>query len=148
MFLRTVALCALVVSMTSCQGLFARKPTLRVATANGPVTFELEVVRSEKARAHGLMDRKSLAQSAGMLFVFDEEDDHTFWMKDTYIALDIIFLSSDWRVVGFIENMQPMSRLSRSVGKVSRYALEVNAGVVQKTGIAIGNTATFIDERK
>ena len=60
----------------------------------------------------------------------------------------IVFFDEDWKVVGCVENLEPMSRQSRSIGKSSRYALEVNAGLVQKKGIAAGDLATLNDVRK
>jgi uncharacterized membrane protein (UPF0127 family) len=108
----------------------------------------VELARTDKEREHGLMERESMEPNKGMLFLFESDDDHSFWMKNTKLPLDLIFFNQDFVVVGVIENMEPMSRVSRSIGKPSRYVLEVNAGVVQKFGIAVGNTSEFVDKRK
>jgi uncharacterized membrane protein (UPF0127 family) len=150
MFLRTLSLCAFVLAMASCQCSLQKTLTasVQIATAKGPVRFDVELARTDKEREHGLMERESMEPNKGMLFLFESDDDHSFWMKNTKLPLDLIFFNQDFVVVGVIENMEPMSRVSRSIGKPSRYVLEVNAGVVQKFGIAVGNTSEFVDKRK
>jgi hypothetical protein len=104
----------------------------------------VEVVRTPAERARGLMFRKHLAQDAGMLFLFDEEDEHPFWMKNTLIPLDLIFIGADLRIAGIVERAEPLTEKSRTVGKPSRYVLEVNGGFCADRGIAPGDRVELI----
>ncbi len=97
-----------------------------------------EVVRDEKDRARGLMFRKQLADRAGMLFVFDRQEPQYFWMKNTYIALDMIFIDEQMKVVGLVENAEPMTEKRQTVEAPARYVLEVNGGFCKKHGVEVG----------
>ena len=98
----------------------------------------VEVVRSDEDRARGLMFRKSLPAQAGMFFVFDRQEVQSFWMQNTYIPLDMIFIDKDLTVVGAVQNAEPMTTTRRSVISPSTYVLEVNAGYVEEHGIKRG----------
>jgi uncharacterized membrane protein (UPF0127 family) len=89
------------------------------------------------------MYRKEMAPSAGMLFVFDTVVEHPFWMKNTVLALDMIFLGDDRKVVGIVKDAVPFTTTSRTVGVPSRYVLEVNAGFSEKHGVKTGDQAVF-----
>lgn len=103
-------------------------PRVVVQTRSGAHVVAVEVARTDAERALGLMNRRALAPDAGMLFVFTESDDHVFWMKNTLIPLDMIFVGEDGRVVGVVERAEPMTVTPRGVGEPSRYVLEVNGG--------------------
>jgi uncharacterized membrane protein (UPF0127 family) len=115
-----------------------------VVTPRGaaPVTVAVEVVRTEAERARGLMFRSTLAADAGMLFVFDEVGDHPFWMKNTFIPLDMIFIDEDGRVTGVVARATPGSLEPRSAGR-SRFVLEVNGGWAEAHGVGAGATVRF-----
>jgi hypothetical protein len=98
----------------------------------------VEVARTPDDLARGLMHRTSLAEDAGMLFVFPESDEHTFWMRNTLIPLDMIFIGEDLTVVGIVENAEPLTLEPRSAGP-SRYVLEVVGGWAARHGIAAGD---------
>jgi uncharacterized membrane protein (UPF0127 family) len=100
--------------------------------------FDAEVVTTPEDRARGLMYRTSLPESRGMLFVFDSLDDHVFWMKNTYIPLDMIFIGPDMTVAGIVHNAEPQTLNGRSAGKPSIMVLEINGGLSQKLGITTG----------
>lgn len=119
----------------------AGKVTLRARGRT--VRVSVEVVRTPETRARGLMRRRQLAADAGMLFIFDREEIQSFWMKNTYLPLDIIFIDSKLRVVGVVHDAEPLTTTSRSVDKPSRYALEVNAGFAREHGIAAGTVVSF-----
>ncbi len=113
----------------------------RLATATvrvGGEQFTVEIARTQQEKAKGLMFRKSLAPNHGMLFVFEEDQRLSFWMKNTYIPLSIAFISKDGEVKT-IEDMEPESL--RSVDSVFsvRYALEVNRGTFERLGIVPGS---------
>ena len=120
-------------------------PAARVIVhgSTGPSTVAVEVVKSPGMIQRGLMYRKFLAPDAGMLFLMPDEDDHYFWMKNTLIPLDIIFIKADATVAGVLENMQPHDTRSKGVGVPSVYVLEVNAGWAKAHGVGPGTRITF-----
>jgi hypothetical protein len=98
----------------------------------------VEVAETETQRAQGLMFRKKLAAHEGMLFIFDREEVQSFWMRNTYIPLDMIFISKKKYVVGIVENAEPMTETSRRVDAPSTYVLEVRGGFAKAQGISTG----------
>lgn len=105
------------------------------------VFIELAVTDEEMKR--GLMFRDSMAPNWGMLFVYDSEEFHSFWMKNTLIPLDMIFISSDLHIVGIVEDAEPLTTNSRFVDGVSQFVLEVNGGFCRKMGIKAGSKLSF-----
>jgi uncharacterized protein len=113
--------------------------TLEVVTRSGVHPFSVEVVVEEEERQKGLMFRKELPEGKGMLFDFKVDAPVSFWMKNTYVSLDMIFIRSDGRIVSIAENTEPLSeRLVPSGGPV-RGVLEVVAGTARKLGIRPGD---------
>ena len=114
----------------------------------GGRVFRLEVARSSAERARGLMNRPSLPRDAAMLFVFPEEAHRSFWMKNTLIPLDILYLDSSGVVVD-VQTMTPQpgvpdSELTRYPSAApARYAIEMNAGLAQEHGIQPGAQVLF-----
>lgn len=106
-------------------------------------TLSLEVARTEAQRAQGLMYRREMARDAGMLFVFPTTEIHEFWMKNTPLSLDMIFLDEHKAVVGVAPNTIPYSTRRVLVINPSRYVIEVNAGVAKKLGIELGTKVEF-----
>lgn len=100
------------------------------------VTVELARTRAQKER--GLMYRKSLDENAGMLFIANYERTQSFWMKNTLIPLDMIFIGSDLTIKGVIENARPGSEKTLSIPTPVKYVLEVNGGFCSKHGIKSG----------
>ena len=98
----------------------------------------VELARTDPERARGLMFRDRLAEDGGMLFVFPTEEQQTFWMKNTYIPLDMIFIAADRHVLGVVERAQPLTETPRSVPGRSKYVLEVNGGYAARHGIGPG----------
>ncbi|MCA9672094.1 MAG: DUF192 domain-containing protein [Myxococcales bacterium] len=107
------------------------------------VRVAVEVARTDTQVQRGLMFRKALGDTAGMLFIFERDREHSFWMKNTYVALDMIFIDKDLSVIGVVHNAEPMTTVSRTVGKPSRYVLEVNATFAKKHGIDAGTKVAF-----
>src|SRR5215467_12710043 len=117
----------------------AGQQTLEIATKTGVHVFAVEIADNDTERAKGLMYRKELPEGRGMLFDFHREQDVSFWMQNTYIPLDMIFISGDGRILRIAENTEPLStRLIPSNGPV-RAVLEVIGGTAQKLGIAAGD---------
>lgn len=117
---------------------------VRLKDAYGGVhRVEVEVAATGEARTRGLMWRKALPAGQGMLFLFPEEEVRGFWMRNTLIPLDMLFITSDHRIVGIIENAEPRTLTNRSVGIPSQFVLEVPGGWCQANGIVRGGTAEF-----
>jgi uncharacterized protein len=105
--------------------------------------FSVEIADTPKARETGLMFRKELADNAGMLFIFEDEAVQAFWMKNTYLPLDMIFVSADTKIVGVVHDAVPESLATLSVGRASIYVLEINGGLAKKKGIVEGQRVQF-----
>lgn len=105
--------------------------------------IELDIAYTKTQKSIGLMFIRKLDENKGMIFVFDNDEEHVFWMKNTYIPLDIIFVSNDFRIVDIFENVrqsyeeEPDDRVER-VYSHGTYVIEVNAGLVKKMGLSIG----------
>ena len=110
-----------------------------VTNADGsPVAVRIQVADDEFERARGLMYRRSLDPDAGMLFVFEAPEDTSFWMENTFIPLDVIFIDENLQVAGIVTDTVPLSRDPIEIGQPSLYVLEVNAGFVRTHGIQAG----------
>ncbi len=105
----------------------------------------VEVARTPEEKSKGLMYRKELPDSMGMLFVFDKEGYYPFWMKNTFIPLSIAFISKEGVIVD-MRDMQPMSEEAIVSLKPFKYALEVNRGWFILRGIGIGDTVRFVED--
>lgn len=118
-------------------------PTLEIASKTGVHVFAVEIADTEPAREKGLMFRKDLPEGQGMLFDFHQEQDVSFWMQNTYIPLDMMFIRSDGRILRIAENTEPLStRIIPSGGPVLA-VLEVIGGTARKLGIAPGDKVAF-----
>ena len=116
-----------------------RTQTLEIASKTGVHAFSVEIADTEPEREKGLMFRKELPEGHGMLFDFHREQEVGFWMQNTYISLDMIFIRGDGRILRIAENTEPLStRIIPSGGPV-RAVLEVIAGTAEKLGIAPGD---------
>ncbi len=103
----------------------------------------VELARTDAERARGLMWRERLDPDAGMLFLFEETAPHGFWMKNTLIPLDMIFIADDGRIVGIVESAAPQTTTLRETGAPSRYVLEVNGGWTAARGVRAGDRVRF-----
>ena len=111
---------------------------LRVVTDTGERLFEVEVADEDRERAIGLMFRRDMADDRGMLFVFQSTRRLGFWMKNTPMPLDLIFIGEDGRVRAVLPG-EPFSTAPISPPEPVRFVLELKAGIAQKTGIAVGD---------
>lgn len=112
---------------------------LTVEAAAGAQKFYVEVVREEVDRNQGLMYRKHLPTDRGMLFDYDPPVVVGFWMKNTYIPLDIIFIAAGGRIIRIAENTTPLSLDHIPSGGKIRGVLEINGGLSAKLGIKVGD---------
>ncbi len=117
--------------------------TLTITKADGTcVTVEAEIADTEETRAHGFMERETIPDGTGMLFVFKVDQVLSFWMKNTPHPLSIAYIDRNGRIRNLYD-MTPFS-LASIVSTVScRYALEVPQGWFEKAGIAVGDQLTL-----
>lgn len=115
------------------------RQTLEIATKTGVHVFAVEVATTDAERAQGLMHRKELPEGTGMLFDFKRDEPVSMWMKNTYVPLDMIFITADGRIHRIAENTTPMSERIIPSGGPVRGVLEVVAGTAKKLGIAPGD---------
>jgi uncharacterized membrane protein (UPF0127 family) len=119
-------------------------PTGKVVFDGAGATVAVEVAKDPEHRQRGLMYRKELPEDEGMIFLFERRRLLTFWMKNTCLPLDMIFIDHDGVVVGIQENVPTMNRNTYHVGCPSQYVLEVNAGWSRKHGVKPGQKARFV----
>ncbi|MFZ1081786.1 MAG: DUF192 domain-containing protein [Candidatus Kryptoniota bacterium] len=105
--------------------------------------IQIEIADNEAERTQGLMWRKSMAEDEGMLFIFDEQEPLTFWMKNTYISLDMVFAGKSGNIVSIYPEATPLSEASISSGAPAKYVVEVNADFCAKYGINVGDKIEF-----
>ncbi|HZH03113.1 MAG TPA: DUF192 domain-containing protein [Myxococcaceae bacterium] len=101
----------------------------------GRHAVEVEIAADGASRSRGLMWRRSLAEGAGMLFIFPEERIQSFYMRNTLIPLDMVFIGRDSKVAGVVARAEPKTLTSRGVGKPSLYVLEVPGGWAEKISL-------------
>lgn len=116
---------------------------IEVSIYNKNITFNVEVAKTIEERRIGLMYRKKLLNNEGMLFIFPREKIIQLWMKNTYIPLDVIFISENKVIVDIKKNMEKLSETIVKSKVKSRYALEFNAGLINKLDIEIGDKVLF-----
>ena len=112
---------------------------LSVVTASGPHAFQVEVAADEASREKGLMNRRYMPTDRGMLFEFDREAPVAFWMKNTYIPLDMIFIGRNGVVTHIVANAEPLSEAVIPSGGPCVAVLEVNGGVAAQIGLKVGD---------
>ncbi|ACY15746.1 DUF192 domain-containing protein [Haliangium ochraceum] len=108
-----------------------------------PSSVTVEIARTPEQVQRGLMYREHLDADAGMLFLMGEERIQSFWMRNTLIPLDMIFIAKDMRVAGVVEYAEPLTQTSRRVAAPSSYVLEVNGGWAAAHNIAAGTPVRF-----
>jgi uncharacterized membrane protein (UPF0127 family) len=103
--------------------------------------FKVELAETRTQRDRGLMNRKELDRNEGMLFIFEKEGIYPFWMKNTFIPLDIIWIDSNNKIVYIGQNVQPCKSLicpSIVPSGKAKYVLEVNAGICKEINLRVG----------
>lgn len=106
-------------------------------------SLSIEIADNDFETQTGLMYRNSMDKNQGMLFVFEDEAPRSFYMKNTQIALDIIYLNGNGKIVSFAKNAQPMSEQSLPSGYPAKYVLEVVAGLADEWGLKQGDSISF-----
>jgi hypothetical protein len=130
--------------LTACSP--TKNNSLEIISQTGKTTLTIEVVQTETERERGLMYRTKLDENSGMLFVFQQPDIKTFWMKNTLIPLDMIFIADDNKIIHIEKNVPPCKNDPCQVyssGKPVLYVLEVNGGFADRHTITEGNTVVL-----
>jgi len=116
---------------------------LKVVTAKGEHTFQVEVAASPREQEHGLMRRTSMGTDEGMIFPMDPPRATAFWMKNTVIGLDIIFIGADHRVLNIAANAVPLDETPLPSDGDAAGVLELNAGRAAQIGLKAGDKVTW-----
>jgi uncharacterized protein len=117
----------------------AELQTVEIASKTGVHAFQVEMAVTPEEKEHGLMFRRELPEGQGMLFDFQFDQNVAFWMKNTYIPLDMLFIRADGRILRIAENTEPLSERNIPSGGPVRAVLEVIGGTAKKLGIAAGD---------
>jgi uncharacterized membrane protein (UPF0127 family) len=135
-------------SVTSSSSLAASteaRPAVLLHAGQRVIPIRVEVARTEAEHERGLMFRNHLDADAGMLFIFPRSAPLTFWMKNTFIPLDMLFIDESQHVLGVVEEAVPETETPRRVDGDSRFVLEVVGGLTRRLGIAPGTKVEFRD---
>ncbi len=116
---------------------------LQIVTASGTHTFQVEIAADDATRERGLMNRRYMAPDRGMLFEFDREAPVTFWMKNTYIPLDMIFISPAGVVTNVVADAEPLSERVIPSGPPCAAVLELNGGEAAAIGVKVGDKVRY-----
>jgi uncharacterized protein len=117
--------------------------TFRTQKGKDIIKIDVEVADDEAERTQGLMYRDSMAENTGMIFLFPIEEPMSFWMKNTHIPLDIIYINSEKKIVHIAENTKPYSLDQIPSGSPALFVVEVNAGFTKRHGIKVGDTILY-----
>lgn len=123
-------------------------PKIQPTITFSDTTYNIQIANTQAARTRGLMNVPHMDNNQGMLFVFEDEQPRSFWMKNTLIPLDLIFLNKNFEVVEIKENFEPCLTTecpSYTSQNPSSYVLELNAGEVSSQKINVGNNAILND---
>ena len=136
----TVLIWLLGLAVSACDA----QPRVTITTQDGrQVGFQVEVADSPGKRQMGLMYRVDLADDHGMIFLFPEESQQSFWMKNTPRSLDMIFIGRERKIVGIVEQAAPFSLEPRSVEGKSQFVFEINGGLSKRYGFKTGDSVQF-----
>ena len=124
---------------------FVKEGELSFEHANGQKIEEIdiEIANTPAEQQQGLMYRPAMPDTVGMLFIFDREEPQAFWMKNTILSLDIIYVGADKRIVSIQKNAKPYSETSLPSEGDAQFVVEVNAGYCDKHGIGKGDKVVF-----
>ena len=118
-------------------------PKVYLSTPQGEIAVSVEVVATEATIERGLMFRQHVPPDQGMLFLMNQERPWSFWMRNTLIPLDMLFIAKNMTVAGIVENAEPKTETLREVKASSLYVLEVNGGYCAAHKVSAGATVRF-----
>jgi uncharacterized membrane protein (UPF0127 family) len=125
----------------TCKGQPELRPLepLQARTDKGVYSFQVEIADSAREREYGLMCRRAMAPDRGMLFIFPRSAPQAFWMRNTLIPLDIIYIGADGKVVSIVRNAQPLDETSRPSSGPAQFVLELAGGRAAQIGLLPGD---------
>ncbi len=120
---------------------FSKQGEITFIAANNNVIsrIDIEIADTDSSRARGLMYRTQLAESQGMLFIFPDEQPRSFWMHNTPLPLDMIFVNANGQIVTILKNTAPFDDSKYDSPAPAKYVIEVNAGYTEKYHITVGD---------
>jgi uncharacterized membrane protein (UPF0127 family) len=126
---------------------FTKEGELAIITATDStkVTLDIEIADTDFDIQTGLMYRNTMADNQGMLFIFEDETERFFYMKNTKFPLDLVFINAEKEIVSFQKNAKPYDESSLPSNAPAKYVLEVKAGLVDAWGITVGNKINFTE---
>ncbi len=142
MISKCIKLFAVILLLTACGKKDDKLTELVFVTSDGSITYQIETALTKEEMSQGLMNRETLAENSGMLFVLHGQNEIAMWMKDTYIPLDMVFVNQEGKIIWIYKNAEPLSthlirpQITESLSAV----IEINAGDVDKYGIKVGDT--------
>lgn len=118
---------------------------LKILSASGETKaqFDIEIVSKDAELAQGLKFRESMAENQAMFFIFEYVDYHSFWMQDTYMSLDMLFIDSSGTIITIAENTPPFSEQQIVADKPNKYVLELLAGTAQRLNLKETDTVSW-----
>jgi len=125
---------------------FRKDASLAFVSKSGADTLrkiDIQLAQTDQQREDGLMYRKSMTDDQGMLFIFPDMEERSFWMKNTYISLDIIYIDDKMEIVSIQKYATPLSEQSLPSFKKAQYVLEVNGGFCDKYHIGYGDKISY-----
>jgi uncharacterized membrane protein (UPF0127 family) len=130
-------------AVAACASQKLETTVLTIARADStPVEITVEIARTDEEKARGLMHRKKLPDGEGMIFIYDRDQQMSFWMKNTVIPLSIAFIAADGRIIE-IRDMRPLDLNSVQSSRSVRYALETPQGWFDRAGVKPGDVINF-----
>jgi uncharacterized membrane protein (UPF0127 family) len=142
-WLVSLAIFGALAPLPACKTARPRTPIVTIDTGDSKVPFKVELAITPDEQERGLMFREHLDPDAGMLFISEAPRHHVFWMKNTLIPLDMIFIGADWRIAGIVQNAEPKTLSAREVPGVSQYVLEIGGGLSARHGLRAGQLVDF-----
>lgn len=125
---------------------FSKEGELTISSSKNDSTlvqFDIEIAETEYETQTGLMYRDSMSENQGMLFIFNDVAMHSFYMKNTHISLDIIYIDENLKIASFQKNAKPFDETGLSSGIPIKYVLEINGGLSDKIGLAVGDSISY-----
>jgi uncharacterized membrane protein (UPF0127 family) len=142
-FINRLLLCGLLIAcgpaIAAAKSPLFKHDRLSIETAQGPQAFSVEIAESPEALRQGLMHRKTMPDSHGMLFLFEREQLVRMWMKDTPMPLDMLFIDGTGRIVHIDSQATPYSTRQHGIDQPVRAVLELKGGTAERRGIASGD---------
>lgn len=106
-------------------------------------SIDIEIADNEQEISYGMMNRKSIDENTGMLFILPLETEQSFWMKNTYLSLDVVYINSEFEIVSIQKNTEPLSETQLPSNGPAKYALELKAGYSDAHFIKAGHKVKF-----